>query len=318
MADKSDHMADAVAWYVKLTSEDVSSADKQAWAIWVNQSKQNAIAWEEIKSTLSKFQSIPSDIGMSVLGRGTNKVDLNRRATLKHIALFAAIACPTGLLLKDNFLSSFYYDYSTKVGERTQVMLSDGTTLALNTNSAVTVNLTSTKRVIKLHQGEMMITTGHAIGLDSPLSIETADGNVVPMGTRFNVRKFSEFTRVSLYEGKLKVTPKHNDIQHYMKANEEVDMYTLDVVPNITDQKISDAWLTGYLEVNNLSLKLFIEELARYRPGLLVCHPDVHNIKISGAYSIDDIDASLNLLSQTFPIRVQRATRFLTMVLPAT
>jgi len=95
-------------------------------------------------------------------------------------------------------------------------------------------------------------------------------------------------------------------------------MYTLDVVPNITDQKISDAWLTGYLEVNNLSLKLFIEELARFRPGLLVCHPDVHNIKISGSYSIDDIDASLNLLSQTFPIRVQRATRFLTMVLPAT
>lgn len=318
MTDKSDNMADAVAWFVKLTSEDVSSADKQAWAIWVNQSKQNEIAWEEIKSTLSKFQFIPPDIGMSVLGRGANTVDLNRRATLKHIAIFAAVAFPTGLLLKDSFLSNFYYDYSTKVGERKQVLLSDGTMLALNTNSAVTVNLTSTSRVIKLHQGEMLITTGHVIGFDSPMSIETSDGNVIPMGTRFNVRKFSEFTRVSLYEGKIKLMPKHNNTQHYMNANEEVDMYTLNVVPNITDQKISDAWLNGHLEINNLSLKTFIEELARYQHGLLVCHPDVQNIKISGSYSIDNIDASLNLLSQTFPIRVQRATRFLTMVLPAT
>lgn len=318
MADKSDQMADAVAWYVKLTSEDVSSADKQAWAVWINQSKQNEIAWEEIKSTLCKFQSIPADIGMSVLGRGANKVDLHRRATLKHFAIFAAVAFPTGLLLKNSLMSNFYYDYSTKVGERKQVMLSDGTALALNTNSAVTVDLSSVKRVIKLHQGEMLITTGHMSGFDNPLSIETSDGNIVPMGTRFNVRKFSAFTRVSLYEGKLKVTPKHNDIQFYMNANEEVDMYTLDVVPNITNQKVSDAWLNGYLEVNEISLKAFIEELTRYRHGLIVCHPDVQNIKVSGSYSIDNTDASLNLLSQTFPIRVQQATQFLTMVLPAT
>lgn len=317
MSDKSDHKADAVAWYIRLTSEEASAADKQAWATWLNQSRQNEIAWEEIKSTLGKFQSIPSGIGMSVLGRGLNKVDLSKRATLKHFAVFAAVALPTGLLLKDRLMRDFYYDYTTNVGERKQVRLDDGTMLALNTNSAVTVSMSSTQRVITLHQGEMLITTGHLIGFDSPLSIETPDGNIVPIGTRFNVRKFDRFTRISLFEGKLKITPKHNEIQFYMGASDEVDMYTMDIIENKTANKSSDAWLSGYLEVNNLSLKALIEELARYQHGLLVCHPDVQDIKISGAYSLDDIQASLDVLSQSFPIRIQRATRFLTMVLPS-
>ena len=318
MPDKSDHMADAVAWYIRLTSEEASAADKQAWATWVKQSRKNELAWEEITSTLGKFQSIPSDIGMSVLGRGLQKVDLSKRTTLKHFATFAAVALPTGLLIKDRLMRDFYYDYATKVGERKQVRLDDGTMLALNTNSAITVNMSSAKRVITLHQGEMLITTGHLNGFDSPLSIETPDGNIVPIGTRFNVRKFDQFTRISLFEGRLRVTPKHNDIQFYMGANDQVDMYTMDIIANMTAHTSSDAWLNGYLEVNNLSLQALIEELARYQHGLLICHPDVQHIKISGAYSIDDIQASLDVLSQSFPVRVQRATRFFTMVLPAT
>ncbi len=103
-----------------------------------------------------------------------------------------------------------------------------------------------------------------------------------------------------------------------MGANDQVDMYTMDIIANMTAHTSSDAWLNGYLEVNNLSLQALIEELARYQHGLLICHPDVQHIKISGAYSIDDIQASLDVLSQSFPVRVQRATRFFTMVLPAT
>jgi transmembrane sensor len=318
MPDKSDHMADAVAWYIRLTSEEASAADKQAWATWVKQSRKNELAWEEMTSTLGKFQSIPSDIGMSVLGRGLHKVDLSKRTTLKHFAAFAAVVLPTGLLIKDRLMRDFYYDYATKVGERKQVRLDDGTMLALNTNSAITVNMSSAKRVITLHQGEMLITTGHLNGFDSPLSIETPDGNIVPIGTRFNVRKFDQFTRISLFEGRLRVAPKHNDIQFFMGANDQVDMYTMDIIANMTAHTSSDAWLNGYLEVNNLSLQALIEELARYQHGLLICHPDVQHIKISGAYSIDDIQASLDVLSQSFPVRVQRATRFFTMVLPAT
>lgn len=316
MEENSEHIANAVGWYIKLTSEDVSPADKQAWLDWINQSKQNKVAWDEIKSTLSKFQSIPSEIGMSVLNRNSNKVDLDRRTTLKHFALFAAAALPTGFLLKDKLIRDFYYDYSTNVGERKQVVLADGSKVVLNTNSAVMVNYSSTQRTIRLHQGEMLITTGHENGFDKPMLIETTHGSVEPMGTRFNVRKFDTFTRVSLYEGKLKITPKYNDVSFYMYAQEEVDLHTLNVVPSAAELKLSDAWLNGYIEVNNIPLKILIDELARYQPGLLVCHPDIQNITISGAYSIDDIGTSLNSLSQSFPIKIQRATRFLTLLLP--
>lgn len=317
MSEKSDHIADAVAWYIRLTSEDVSADEKQAWAIWLKQSRQNEIAWDEIKQTLSKIQSVPSDIGMSVLGREVSKVDLNKRASLKHFTVFSALAMTTGLLLKDSLIRDFYYDYSTKVGEREQITLLDGTLLALNTNTAVTVDISSSKRLIKLHHGEIFITTGHVSGFDKPIEIETPHGNIIPMGTKFNVREFNQFTRVNLFEGELKILPKHHNEPYYMVAKQEVDVSTLTVVFNPTTEKIANAWMNGYLEVNNISLKELIEELARYQQGIILCHPELQKIRVSGAYSIDDVDKSLNSLSQSLPVKIQSATRFLTILLPS-
>lgn len=316
MTENSEHLTSAVDWYIKLTAEDASPEDHQAWMVWMNQSQQNAAAWEEIKSTLNTFKSIPSDIGMSVLNRNKNKVDLSRRATLKNFVIFAAISLPVGLLIHEELTPEFEQKYLTKVGERKHVLLADGSRIILNTNSVITVNLTKLQRSIQLHQGEMLITTGHAHGFDSPLLIETPDGHIEPMGTRFNVRKFDTFTRVSLFEGMLKVRSKDNDVNFYVHPQEQVDIYAMGVVSSPTQWMLSDAWSNGYVEVNDVPLQTLINELARYKQGLLLCHPDIKDLRVSGTYSIDDIDASLNGLTQTFPVRIQRATRFLTMVLP--
>lgn len=317
MPEETGHITDAVTWYIRLTSEDVTAEEKQAWAIWVKQSRKNEIAWDEIIQTLCKIQSVPPEIGMSVLGRDVSKVDLNKRASLKSFAVFAALAVPTGLLLKNRLIKDFYYDYSTKVGQRSQVTLLDGTLLALNTSSAVTVDISSSKRLIKLHHGEIFITSGHSNGFTRPIEIETPHGNIIPIGTKFNVREFGQFTRVNLFEGELKILPKHHNEPYYMASKQEVDINTTNVVLNTKAEKTVNAWLNGYLEVNNISLKELIEELARYKQGILLCHPEVQKLRISGAYSIDDVDKSLNSLSQSLPIKVQRATKFLTVLLPS-
>lgn len=314
MASHSKDVLAAVEWFVKLSSEDVQEADHQAWRHWMSESAANALAWQEINHTLDKFQAIPAGLGMSVLVRKQEKVDVQRRSALRNFAIFAAVALPAGWMLQKNLQT--HYDYATRVGERREMLLPDGTQLALNTNSAVTVNFSLNDRTIKLHHGEILITSAHIKSSKGPLQVETEDGTITPIGTQFNVRKFDDFTRVSLFEGKLKIQPKLNDADFYMNANQAVDMYPLAVVPNEDEQTNTPSWFNGFVEVNNLALSKLVDELSRYQPGYIVCHPDLKDVRVSGAYAIKNIDASLNSLTQTFPIKIQRVTRYLTILLP--
>jgi ferric-dicitrate binding protein FerR (iron transport regulator) len=58
-------------------------------------------------------------------------------------------------------------------------------------------------------------------------------------------------------------------------------------------------------------------ELSRYRPGVLRCHPDVAALRVSGAFSRRDTDASLRLLSDTSPLNINCLTRYWLSVEPS-
>mgnify|MGYP000210990401 CR=1 FL=1 len=72
----------------------------------------------------------------------------------------------------------------------------------------------------------------------------------------------------------------------------------------------SAAWVQGMLSVNDWPLGDFIEELGRYRPGVLRCDPAVQGLSISGAFRIDDTDTVLENLSKTLPVKVRYVTRY--------
>jgi transmembrane sensor len=54
----------------------------------------------------------------------------------------------------------------------------------------------------------------------------------------------------------------------------------------------------------------FITELARYRPGHLSCAPEVAELRVSGAFTVDDSDAVLANLTASLPVRVRSFSRY--------
>ena len=70
------------------------------------------------------------------------------------------------------------------------------------------------------------------------------------------------------------------------------------------------------LLANNMRLDELLGELSRYRPGVLRCHADVAGLRVSGAFSLRDTDASLRLLSDTLPLKISSLTRYWLSVEP--
>jgi transmembrane sensor len=75
-------------------------------------------------------------------------------------------------------------------------------------------------------------------------------------------------------------------------------------------------WEQGMLLAKNMRLGDVIAELARQRPGVLQCDPAVADLRVSGAISLDDTDAGLELLAGTLPVRIERRTRYWVTVRP--
>jgi len=316
MRSHEDVVPEAVNWYVLLSSEHVTDAERQAWDRWMCESDMHRQAWEDIKRKLSIFEGIPSNLGVEVLSRPPSKVNRQRREAIKTLGLLAAVLLPTGYVFKDALFGQFNYDYFTGVGERKNIALTDGTNLVLNTKTAVTIHSSRHTMMVQLHHGEVLVSTSKSHQKTQVLMIETGHGRILPLGTAFNVRRFDQFSRVSLFEGLLKLAPQQSGEHAFVHPQQEIDMHSNRVVFRRRLSVLSPSWQRGYLELDNMPLKYFAEEMQRYRYGIIKCHRDIEQLMISGSFLVDDVDASLRSLAHTFPVRIQRYTRFLIMIMP--
>ena len=64
------------------------------------------------------------------------------------------------------------------------------------------------------------------------------------------------------------------------------------------------------LAARNWRLADLVAELARYRRGFLRCDPAVAELRVSGAFPVNDTDAGLRLLEKTLPVRIHRITPY--------
>ncbi|MNH23072.1 fec operon regulator FecR [compost metagenome] len=76
------------------------------------------------------------------------------------------------------------------------------------------------------------------------------------------------------------------------------------------------AWQQGSIIALDRPLAELLADLSRYRSGVLRCDPRIAQLKVSGAFPIDDTDRALAALESGFALRVTRFSRFWVNVSP--
>lgn len=70
------------------------------------------------------------------------------------------------------------------------------------------------------------------------------------------------------------------------------------------------AWQQGSIIAIDRPLAALLNDLSRYRPGVLRWDPAIGDLKVSGVFPIDDTDLALAALESGFALRVTRYSRF--------
>jgi transmembrane sensor len=313
-------MQQASDWYARLLSGEMDEQAKLDWQAWLDADEEHHRAWQQIERVQQYFGKVPGNLALATLQAPPSA---ERRRLLKHMILLLAVSGGSYVAYREQPWRGMLADVSTRVGERRQIRLVDGTMVHLNTDSAINIAYSDSARVIELVRGEVLIETAHeSARAYRPFRVATVHGTVTALGTKFSVREWQQaqqdFIKVNVFESMVDVRPMGSTSAPIRVNAGESLVFSQTQVFSKTRLKATEmAWVNGLIVVYAMRLQDFANELSRYQSGVLRCDPAVADLHISGSFPVADIEAVYTTIEQTLPVRIRRFTRFWTTFSPA-
>lgn len=294
----------AARWLTMMESGS-SEFDPAGLQRWRDSSVQHEAAWQKAQRLRQHFAGVPPSLGMATLDRPP----LSRRAVLKR-ALGVAALVPTAWMLGQELpLEVWRADLQTATGEQRRWTLIDGSTLQLNTDSAVDLDLKARRLV--LLQGEIAL----AVTASTPLSLQAPFGGITVSDGQICVRLSERSCQVSVLGGSVMLQPLQGASLRLEKG-EQVSFHASGIGPVGTFDVAQLGWRDGVLVAQNQPLGDFLRELDRYRPGVLRWDQALESLRVTGSFRLENTDRILALLSASLPLDVHRRTRYWVTLTP--
>ena len=315
---------EAAQWLVRLHEVLPGSAEQRAFEAWRASDPAHAAAWARAELVCRTLAMVPPALRAPA---GAAAVpSRQRRVAIKRLALLIAGVTPLWLASRSAPWQAFRAQTRTATGEIRHLALPDGTQLVLNTATAIDVAFDSTARLVTLHAGEVHVQSGArpagaGAALSPPLIIRSSNGSVRAIGTRFTVRQdealVSPRTHVAVSDGAVEITPDQaQGAASLLRQGWQLSFDAHAPDPAIALAPHADAWRDGLLVARRTPLGQVAGQLARYRQGLVRCHPQVAQLAVDGIFQLNDTDRILQLLQMSLPVRIRRSTRYWVSIEP--
>ncbi|MBP0597151.1 FecR domain-containing protein [Herbaspirillum sp. LeCh32-8] len=313
-----DALDQALNWFVVLSSGEVTRQEREDFAHWLQADAGHRQYWEVVSGFQSALQGIPAQAAGQALRHAARK---SARISRRHVLGLLGVAA-IGALCYDRRgeWGVLMADQRTAVGEQRELTLPDGSRVVMDTDTALDIRFDDRRRRVVLKRGAVMIETAHADAWrEQPFVVDTAQGRVRALGTRFVVRQARPpgwfgrggLTRVEVMEGAVRICPQDGvDEGFVLPAGKQALFDGAGVAQVEALDPNGQAWAQGMLVVRDRPLGELVAELARYRPGVLSVDERAAAIRITGVFPLDDSERILGALERAFPIRVERHTRY--------
>ena len=210
----------AAQWLALLESGSASEQDRANLQRWRDSCVSHEQAWQKAQALRQRFASLPSALALKSLDRP----EPGRRVVLKRALSAVALVPGAWLISRQLPLDVWRADLHTATGERKQLQLADGSSLQLNTASAVDVDLQS--RRLKLIEGELSLKVPSA----SPLTIQTKFGQIIVSQGEVCVRQEASDCRVSVYNGAVQLQPLRGPVLA-LRSGQQISLQATGVGP---------------------------------------------------------------------------------------
>jgi len=329
-----DVYAAAADWHTRLTDEDDSPRAHAEFDAWLAADARHKAAFDAVDQAWSSLSAARVDPRVLKLRReglsATHRLHAFRFATAA--ALIGAVVA-IGYVVAPSLRTGRTHDsamilpasgeggaFRTAVGERSTVTLSDGSTVALNTNSRIEVSFTPAQRNVRLLTGQAWFQV--AKNPQRPFVVDAGDRRVTALGTSFDVRLgepgSGDSVQVTLAEGKVSVEPIRSSFTRLILPEAVPELLTPGealIVSNDapTQKRKADlskviSWRQGQVVFDNDTLAAAVAEINRYSATRIeLADPRLGELKVSGVFAAGRSESFVETVTGHYPILV--ATR---------
>ncbi len=303
----ADPVADqALDWYVRLRDGKPDAATRADFLAWLAEDPRHEeeyrglqILWNS-KPFLNAVKALPVDRSELMRPRG-------RSWPLRVAALAASVLLAAGIWQYSSLTVAFQADYVTATGAQMHIPLPDGSTMLLNTDTAVALDFDAGRRHVRLLQGEAFFDVVHDPA--HPFTVSGQYGEVEVLGTAFAVRTGADEDEVVLERGRVQVLCLCDGKDKAVLAPGEMVSITASAVSPVhaADPSATLAWREGRIIFENARLGDVLEELRRYHRGaILVADDRVNQMKVTGNYRLDDVEGAVRTLADAAEVGFYR------------
>jgi len=294
---------EAAHWMALLQSGQVSVAEHQAFLQWRNADPRRAEMVKAMEGGLvgidhDTLSRLPRDSLLHALAAPSG-----RRRFLRTALSVAGAVSMAGLVARFTDVWPEPGLLQTGTAQRRNLTLADGSTAILDARSRLVQRFDHDQRLLRLTDGKAWLDIAKDPG--RPFIVETAQGRIRALGTRFVVEQGDGQTHVSMLHSQVQVRTRGGDTQ-IISAGEHARFDAEHIVDVQALTGAESAWTQGQLEVHDQALGTVIDALRDYRPGIIRLSPEVKDLRLSGIFPLDDSDRALQLLARSLPVSVRR------------
>jgi transmembrane sensor len=229
-------------------------------------------------------------------------------------AAMASVAAAVAWLATGGF-DSLRSDYVTGRGEVETVTLADGSTVTLNADTAIAVDLSAGARRVTLYRGEALFEV--TPDRNRPFTVTAPEADVRVLGTGFDLKAEDGVLQVGLIHGSIAVTPDSTPRQPLvLRPGEQVrvDDRGAGTVTRF-DPTAALAWRRHQAVFYRASLGEVVDTLNRHRHGtILLLDETIRRREVSGVFDLRAPDAALDAIARTLDLRIRRVTDYLVLL----
>lgn len=312
----------AAEWFALLRSGDATADEQRRWQTWLDVAVEHRSAWGYVERISGHFKPVQASPSRESAAKGFCAANV-RLARRRQMLLGLGALAGTGLVgltawrvtPLPGMVLAWSADHRSATGEVRRIELADGSVVWLGTASAVDEDFDAGLRRLRLRAGEILIQT--AADPDRPFVVDTPQGRVRALGTRFTVRLEGDETLVAVYKGAVEARTGGTGSVRVVQTGEQTRFTDDAMGVTAPADPAREAWARGILVTNNTPLADVALELHRYRGGVLRVAPEIASLPVIGSYPVTDPDRALAMLEAVLPIRIRRTLPWWVSIQPA-
>jgi transmembrane sensor len=308
--------AEAAVWLARLQGDTRTPAREAAFKTWLAADPAHRSAFEKATDIWAALPGAAQLLEEPAPAPAPPLANRWQRPQMARLALAATVVLAVGIGIL--LMLARPAAYSTGVGEQKVATLSDGSRIALNTDSSVEVRYDAAERLVELDRGEAMFEVAHNSA--RPFIVRAGDKQVRAVGTSFVVRRDRNGVVVTLLQGRVAVTdvrptavksePTYLDPGDRLRAPVE-GLARIDAQP----ADVATAWRRGQAIFSDTPLADAVGELNRYGgPRLVIDDPRLAGLKISGVFATNDTGEFARAVAALHGLRVEQVRQTMHIV----